>query len=91
MNSKTKKLKNNDKNSDVSTDESNIQKFFAGKTVFLTGSTGFLGQCIVEKLLRGCPDLNKLYMLVRPKRGMSVSERLKKFFNLEIFDLLREN
>lgn len=32
--------------------ESNIQKFFSGATVLLTGGTGFLGKLMVEKLLR---------------------------------------
>lgn len=29
-----------------------ITEFFAGKTVFLTGPTGFLGHLLLEKLLR---------------------------------------
>lgn len=29
-----------------------IKDFYRGKTVFLTGGTGFLGQLYVEKLLR---------------------------------------
>lgn len=32
--------------------DSPITKFFAGKTVFLTGPTGFLGHLLLEKLLR---------------------------------------
>lgn len=32
--------------------ESQIEKFFSGSTVLLTGGTGFLGKLIVEKLLR---------------------------------------
>lgn len=29
-----------------------ITEFYAGKTVFLTGPTGFLGHLLLEKLLR---------------------------------------
>lgn len=29
-----------------------MKDFYRGKTIFLTGSTGFLGQILVEKLLR---------------------------------------
>lgn len=32
--------------------DSPIIHFYAGKTVFLTGPTGFLGQLLLEKLLR---------------------------------------
>lgn len=32
--------------------DSPISEFFAGKTVFLTGPTGFLGHLFLEKLLR---------------------------------------
>lgn len=34
------------------TRNSPITEFFAGKTVFLTGPTGFLGHLLLEKLLR---------------------------------------
>lgn len=32
--------------------DSPITSFYAGKTVFLTGPTGFLGHLLLEKLLR---------------------------------------
>lgn len=32
--------------------DSPITEFFAGKTIFLTGPTGFLGHLFLEKLLR---------------------------------------
>lgn len=32
--------------------DSPITEFFAGKTVFLTGPTGFLGHLLLEKILR---------------------------------------
>lgn len=61
--------------------ESDIRRFYAGKTVFLTGSTGYMGKCLVEKLLRGCPDLNRIYLLVREKRGKQPEERIDSFFD----------
>lgn len=55
-----------------------VVNFYADKSVFVTGGTGFLGLTLVEKLLRCCPDLKNIYMLIRPKKGKEASERLKE-------------
>jgi Male sterility protein len=36
---------------------------------------------LVEKLLRSCPELDTIYLLLRPKKGHSVEERLDEFRN----------
>jgi thioester reductase-like protein len=43
---------------------SEIEKFFAGKNVLVTGVTGFLGKVLVEKLLRSCGSIESVYVLV---------------------------
>ena len=53
-----------------------IEEFFAGKNVFLTGSTGFLGKVVLEKLLRSCSRVNKIYLLVRTKKEMTPQQRI---------------
>ena len=53
-----------------------IEKFYAGKNVFLTGSTGFLGKVVLEKLLRSCSRVNKVYLLVRAKKDMTPQQRV---------------
>lgn len=45
-----------------------IRAFLAGKTLLVTGSTGFLAKAIVEKILFEVPDVGRLYLLIRPKR-----------------------
>ncbi|KAJ8916668.1 hypothetical protein NQ315_000313 [Exocentrus adspersus] len=67
-----------------------IPEYFAGKTVFMTGATGFIGKVLVEKLLRSCPDVAKIYVLTRAKKGKSVEERIARMFELPLFDLLRQ-
>src|SRR5215208_4307360 len=44
----------------------------------LTGGTGFLGTALVEKILHSLPDLGRLYLVVRPSRGKSATERFEK-------------
>ena len=53
-----------------------IADFYAGRSILVTGATGFMGKVLVEKLLRSCPSLEAVYILVRPKRGQDVQQRL---------------
>lgn len=45
---------------------------------------------VIEKLLRTCPDIENIYMLVRPKRGVDIHTRLDEIFDDQVFDQLRE-
>ncbi|XP_071649873.1 fatty acyl-CoA reductase 1-like [Temnothorax longispinosus] len=67
-----------------------IPAFYAGQSIFLTGPTGFLGKVFIEKVLRSCPDVREIFLLMRPKKGLSINERLEKILNLQLFDKLRE-
>lgn len=64
--------------------QSNIQEFFKNKSVFVTGGTGFLGKLIVNKLIRSCPQINRVYLLVRDKKGKNAHERLEDMFNMPV-------
>ena len=65
-----------------------IKQFYHGKTVFVTGATGFMGKVLVEKLLRST-NLSKIYLLIRPKKGVATQTRLKQLLEARIFDMLR--
>uniref|UniRef100_A0A7M5UXY2 Fatty acyl-CoA reductase n=1 Tax=Clytia hemisphaerica TaxID=252671 RepID=A0A7M5UXY2_9CNID len=69
---------------------SNIAQFYDGRSIFLTGGTGFIGKVIVEKLLRSCPNINTIYFLVRPKKGKTCEERMDSIFSLPLFKKLNE-
>lgn len=61
-----------------------IQKFYKGKTIFVTGASGFMGKVLLEKLLYSCSDLTRIYILLRAKRGRSPEMRLDDIFKLPV-------
>ena len=61
-----------------------IIQFFEGKNIFVTGASGFLGKVLLEKLLRSCPDVGNIFVLVRPKKGKEPNERVKTFTSLPL-------
>ncbi|KAF5284905.1 hypothetical protein FQA39_LY16860 [Lamprigera yunnana] len=66
-----------------------IQKFYSGANVFITGGTGFLGKILIEKLLRSCPDVATVYVLVRTKKGRNMHARIEELFDDVVFERLR--
>ncbi|XP_011696475.1 PREDICTED: putative fatty acyl-CoA reductase CG5065 isoform X2 [Wasmannia auropunctata] len=65
--------------------KTSIQDFYAGQSIFITGGTGFLGKILVEKLLRSCPDISTIYLLVRSKKGKSPESRLDEIFESSLY------
>jgi alcohol-forming fatty acyl-CoA reductase len=46
--------------------------------MLLSGATGFLGKVILQKFFLALPDIKKIYILVRPKRGVKIMDRVMK-------------
>ncbi|KAM7293388.1 fatty acyl-CoA reductase 1 [Ixodes scapularis] len=67
-----------------------IAEFFAGKSVFLTGITGFLGKVLLEKMLRSCPDIGNIFVLIREKKGQKGRDRLKQILNEVLFERVQK-
>lgn len=67
-----------------------IPEYYAGKNVLLTGSTGFMGKVLLEKLLRSCPKVKAVYVLVRHKAGKTSQERVEEMISCKLFDRLRD-
>ncbi|KAF7034213.1 hypothetical protein CFC21_045261 [Triticum aestivum] len=62
-------------------DADSVVGYFRGKSILITGSTGFLGKVLVEKILRVQPDVKKLYLLIRAPDAESAKLRIQTEFN----------
>ncbi|XP_072938820.1 putative fatty acyl-CoA reductase CG5065 [Epargyreus clarus] len=66
-----------------------VSEAYAGRSIFMSGATGFLGKVFVEKILYSCPKISKIYVLVREKKNISADDRIRKMLELPIFNRLR--
>ena len=55
-----------------------IADALGGKTILVTGSTGFLGKSIVKKCLRSIPDIERIYLAIRSSARRPAAERLER-------------
>ncbi|KAI4313501.1 hypothetical protein L6164_026476 [Bauhinia variegata] len=68
-----------------------VKHFLKGKTILVTGATGFIGKIFVEKILRVQPDVKKFYLLLRESNPCSATERMhNEVFGKDLFKVLRE-
>lgn len=66
-----------------------IRESLSGKRIAITGSTGFLGTALVERLLRSVPDC-ELVLIVRPGRRGATQRVQRDIFRNDAFDQLRQ-
>ncbi|CAH0712827.1 unnamed protein product, partial [Brenthis ino] len=71
-------------------DVPSIPDYYKGKTIFITGGSGFMGKVLVEKLLYSCSDLDRIYLLLRSKKGVKPEDRLLELYKSRCFDRLRK-
>lgn len=67
-----------------------IAESYAGRSIFITGATGFMGKIMVEKLLRDCGELRCIYLLIRAKKGVDPAQRKEEYVKNIVFDHVRE-
>src|SRR3954447_4634236 len=66
-----------------------IARALAGKRIAITGTTGFLGTALLERLLRTVPDAD-IVLLLRAGRRSTVQQRAaREIFRNDAFDRLR--
>ncbi|XP_065364811.1 fatty acyl-CoA reductase wat-like [Calliphora vicina] len=65
-----------------------IPEFYEDKEIFITGGSGIVGTALIEQILRFC-NVRKIYLLLRPKRNMTLAERLEKVKEELVFRKLK--
>lgn len=58
--------------------EPSVSQFFDDEEIFITGGTGYVGKVLIEKLLRSCKGIKKIYILARLREGESEQDRILK-------------
>ncbi|XP_063620837.1 putative fatty acyl-CoA reductase CG5065 [Cydia splendana] len=69
---------------------SDINEWYRGRKVLVTGASGLMGKVLIEKLLYSVPDVGCVYALVRSKRGKTPESRIEDMWKLPLFSRLRE-
>ncbi|KPI96440.1 Putative fatty acyl-CoA reductase CG5065 [Papilio xuthus] len=74
----------------IASGASDVERFYAGSNIFLTGGSGFIGKHLIEKLFRCC-NVNKIYLLLRSKKGKNVHQRINQILKDPVFDSLHKH
>ncbi|MFI5306450.1 MAG: SDR family oxidoreductase [Polyangiales bacterium] len=68
-----------------------VRQAFAGKHVLLTGASGFVGKVWLALMLDRVPEVERIYVLLRPKALVSARGRFEKIINTSpVFGPLHE-
>ena len=78
----TMNVKINENNVNEKLNKANsIERFYADTGILVTGTTGFVGKGILEKLMRVCPRITAIFILIRPKKNQTIEQRFKKLMD----------
>jgi len=70
-------------------DYQTIKTFYTNKNIFLSGASGFVGVSYIEKVLRSMPDVGNIFILLRPRKGQGIKERLESIKYSSVFDVMK--
>lgn len=65
-----------------------VTNWYRNKNLFVTGATGFVGKCLVEKLLRECKDIGDIYIMIRDTARADFEQRKKAYIEHIVFSKL---
>jgi fatty acyl-CoA reductase len=63
------------------TEIDSLKEFYEDSEIFITGGSGYIGKVLIEKLLRSCTRVKKIYLLIRPRKGKNVDDRLQDIWD----------
>ncbi|XP_055942427.1 fatty acyl-CoA reductase 1-like [Argiope bruennichi] len=67
-----------------------VADYYHNKSIFITGASGFVGSVLLETLLRCCPGIKAIYILLRSKKNVTPEVRIQQIFSKKIFDIIKE-
>ncbi|XP_025603064.2 putative fatty acyl-CoA reductase CG5065 [Athalia rosae] len=67
-----------------------VREWFAGQEILLTGVTSDIGNVVLEKLLRSCPGVKAIHLIVRSRNNQTNEDRIKNIFASPGFERLRQ-
>lgn len=67
-----------------------VINFYENKNVLITGASGFLGKVLLWKLIESCPNMGKIYVLIRSKNNNSAEKRLIQMLKAKPFNFKYE-
>ncbi|RVE49009.1 hypothetical protein evm_006367 [Chilo suppressalis] len=69
---------------------SEVNEWYRGRKVLVTGASGLMGKVLIEKLLYSVPDVTCVYAVVRSKRGKTPEARIEDMWKLPLFARIRD-
>eukprot|EP00884_Botryococcus_braunii_P012030 jgi/Botrbrau1/20828/Bobra.0156s0053.1 len=66
-----------------------VTSAYRDRVILITGVSGYVGSLVLEQLLRLCNDVEKVYVIIRPKQGRDAQQRMEKMLQGPIFRKLR--
>ena len=76
---------------DKADEKIDLTQVFEGKRILFVGATGFVGKVALSLFLRRYPNIEKMFVLVRPGAGSSAEDRFfRKVAGSPVFDPIRE-
>jgi N-acetyl-gamma-glutamylphosphate reductase len=72
------------------TEIDSLKNFYEDSEIFITGGSGYIGKVLIEKLLRSCTRVKKIYLLMRPRKGKSVDDRVQEIWDSMVRLLTKE-